>query len=362
MNEQKNFINRSEEQNRDFTVFLMKGSCSDDKERRYMHWKRSVKKAMVHSKYLAILIAIVMASALVGTGPGFGFGARSVGMGLAFIALSDDADAVFFNPAGLAQFKAGDREVSVMLKGNDRTIESFDTLAVTGQVMREEKRLKFSIQEYLRQDFRPKLHEEKLYFNYGIGAQFLKVDDLQDYFEQTNLVFAGAREIESVPRLSIGAKVLYSTNKTKTLNGDMTTFGLGALYEFNDKINIGLVFEDLFSSGPFAAPTLINLGLLLKITENTRLAIDGYNLTSEDVSWRWRNDAGAEFRVGMEKTFVNDTLAIRFGTMNGNLNLGFGIQITPTFRIDYGFNNDNKTGIQTNPLEQQHFISADIKF
>jgi hypothetical protein len=292
----------------------------------------------------------------------FSYGARSVGMGMAFIALADDANAIFFNPAGLAQFKAGDRETSVMIKANDRTIESYDTLAVTGQVMREEKKLKFSIEEYLRQDFKPKLHESKLYFNYAVGAEFLKVDNLLDYYEQTSVHFGIGREVESVPRLSVGAKFMASSNETKTMSGDMFTFSMGALYEFNNKINIGLVLDDLFSDGPYISPVLINLGLLLKISDTTKLAIDGYNLTSEDVSWRWRNDKGAEFRAGLEKSFVNDTLAVRFGTMNGNLNLGFGVQITPTFRIDYGYNNDNKKGVQTNPLEQQHFMSADIKF
>lgn len=316
----------------------------------------------VNRRFLATLTLVATAWTLTFGVPAIGYGARAVGMGMAFLALSDDSNAIFFNPAGLSQFKAGDREVSVMIKANDRTIESLDSIAATGQVMREEKKLKFSIQEYLRQDFKPRLHEEKLYFNYGLGAQFLKVDDLQDYFEQNNLIFAAAREIESVPRLSVGAKLLHSENKTKILNGTVTSFSLGALYEFNDKINIALTVDDLFTSGPFIAPTLINMGVLLKISDTTRLALDGNNLTSEDLSWRWRNDKGAEFRIGLEKTFVNDTLAVRFGSMNGNLNLGFGVQITPNFRVDYGFNNDNKTGIQTNPLEQQHFVSGDIKF
>lgn len=308
---------------------------------------------------MATFFLIFMAA---NTAPLISYGARSVGMGMAFIALADDANAIFFNPAGLAQFKAGDRETSVMVKANDRTIESYDTFAVTGQVMREEKKLKFSIEEYLRQDFKPKLHESKLYFNYAIGAEFLKVDDLQDYFEQTSIHFGIGRNVESVPRLSVGAKFIASSNETKSMSGDMFTCSLGALYEFNNKINIGLVLDDVFADGPYISPVLINMGLLLKISDTTKLAIDGYNLTSEDISWRWRNDKGAEFRAGLEKSFVNDTLAVRFGTMNGNLNLGFGVQITPTFRIDYGYNNDNKEGIQTNPLEQQHFMSADIKF
>jgi len=293
----------------------------------------------------------------------YSYGTRAIGMGMAYYALSDTANAVFFNPAGLSRFTKGDREVSAMIKINDRELESLDSIAVTGQVTREEQRIKFSISEYLRQDFKPALHEEKLYLNYAIGGLFYRVDTFDEYYKMNSGYIAVGRKIMSEPKLAAGLKLLSSTHDTKGgVHGTELTLGIGLLYDFNKMITIGLVADDVLKNGPFIAPIILNLGILIKLNDSTRIELDGYNLTSENFSWRWRGEEGAEFRIGFEKSFINDTLVVRFGSKNGNLNMGFGVQVTPNFRMDYAMNYDNKSDTLYNPLEYQHFVSANITF
>ncbi|MCK5687325.1 hypothetical protein KAJ27_24530 [bacterium] len=308
------------------------------------------------------ILLLLLLMALICSNTAYAYGPRAVGMGMAYYALSDDANAIFFNPAGLTQLTKDEKFAEVMLKVNDRDLESLDTIAVTGQVFREEEKVKFSISEYLRQDFRPELHEKKLYFNYALGALFYRVSTIDDYYKMSNGYLTIARPILDEPRLSAGVTLISSSHDTHDQHGSMITMTIGLMYEFNKMINIGLVFEDIVKNGPYKSPIIANIGVLIKLTESTKITVDGYNLTSEDYSWRWRSNRGAEFRLGFEKSFINDTLAIRFGTKNGNLDMGLGVQITPTFRIDYAMNYDNKADILYNPLEYQHFIAAKVKF
>ena len=290
------------------------------------------------------------------------YGGRPVGIGMAYTAISDDASGVFFNPAGLAKIGAGDRFVSIMIKANDRDKETLDSIAFSGQAVRNEQRVKYSIEEYLAQDFKPPIHEEKLYFNYALGGIFATTDTLDDYYKSESVYFAAGRKILSEPKLSVGGKIIGSTHDTRDQHGSMSTLGLGLLYEFNNVVDIGMTVDDVFSDGPFVSPIILNLGVLLNVTEATRIAVDGYNLTSEKESWRWRGKGGAEFRAGLEKTFLNETFVARIGSMNGNLNLGFAAEVTPQFMIEYAFNYDNKSGVLAEPQDQQHFMSARIKF
>ncbi len=318
---------------------------------------------MMMRKVNAILtVGICVLGLLCSAGSTLAYGGRPVGIGMAYTAVSDDSSGVFFNPAGLSKIPSGDRFVSVMIKANDRDKENIDSISFSGQAVRDERRIKYSIEEYLAQDFKPPIHEEKLYFNYALGGIFAETDTLDDYYNSESLYFGVGRKILSEPRLSVGAKLISSNHSTRQQHGTVLSLGLGLLYEFNDVVDIGMTVDDVFVDGPFIAPVMLNLGVLIKVTDSTRIMVDGYNLTSENTSWRWRGDGGAEFRAGLEKAFLNDTFVARLGTKNGNLNMGFAAELTPQFMIEYAFNYDNKSGVLAEPQEQQHFVSARIKY
>jgi phosphoribosylformimino-5-aminoimidazole carboxamide ribotide isomerase len=69
---------------------------------------------------------------LFSSGALYSYGTRAIGMGMAYYALSDDSDGVFFNPAGLVNILPDKSQASVMVKVNDRDLETLDLIFSSG--------------------------------------------------------------------------------------------------------------------------------------------------------------------------------------------------------------------------------------
>ena len=66
-------------------------------------------------------ILLVMAVLFLTAVSGFCINARTIGMGTAFISVADDANAIFFNPAGIGFQKSGSMGISTMLPSSSAT-------------------------------------------------------------------------------------------------------------------------------------------------------------------------------------------------------------------------------------------------
>lgn len=281
-------------------------------------------------------------------------GTRPLGMGEAYVGLSDDASGFFWNPAGLAYIKPGKRVAEVMVKANDRHTTTYDSIAMTGSVFSDERKAEFSIQQYLESNLKAPAFDKRLNYNYGVGGIFT---NQYGGVRINNVFFGVGKKIDKIKGLATGTKVRVAsyTDYMNSLNRleNFTEFsaGVGAIYELNKFLKAGLSLDNLLKNSRYELPTCLTIGMAINIADGTVIALDGYNLIDS------KNILGqTEFRAGVEKAFLDNAFTIRLGTKNGNLNLGFGMQFTPEFHVDYAFMGDYDTDIQ------QHFISGSIRF
>lgn len=287
---------------------------------------------------------------------------RAIGMGEAFIAVSDDASGVFWNPAGLAKIPSGRRYGEVMLKANLRNELSYDSMAFTGQSYEDDEDVTFTIGDYLENRLQPPKSDRRVNYNYGFG---IISENGVDAYKNTNLVFAAAKAFDSVfwrknSKLAGGIKVRWSTYDNYMQNNQVSTFNEGALsaggiYCYSDFLSIGMTLDNLFRDSSFDVPTIASLGFAFHVDPTTIVAADGYNLIDAKSLDNVSQD-NTEFRIGVEKTFLDRDLTLRFGSKNGNLNLGMGMRITENFNLEYAFMGDYDTDVS------QHFMGFEVLF
>lgn len=287
---------------------------------------------------------------------------RAMGMGQAFIAVSDDASGVFWNPAGLARIESGTRYAEVMMKASERNELTYDAMCFSGQSYEDYEDVTFTIGDYLENKLKPPKGERRVKYNYAFGIITL---DGEDAYKNSNVVFAAARGFDSVfwrknSRISGGVKLRWSNYDNYVLDNRIndfneTTLGIGGLYQYSDFLSIGLTIDNIFKDSPYYTPTLVSLGFAFTIDPTTIVAADGFNLVDtkhlDNI-----NQEDTEFRLGVEKSFLDQDLTLRFGSKNGNLNLGFEMRVTTNFNVQYAYNGDYDTD------SNQHFVGGEITF
>lgn len=282
--------------------------------------------------------------------------ARSLGMGSAFYAISNDASAMFWNPAGLDHFILNQREGLISLKANQRDSTYQDMFAFTGQVMKKKEGIKFSIKDYLENKLRKEVRDEQLNYNYGVGLLFSE----NKYRKVSSALFAIGKSVPKIDNLKVGARFQFENVDPKSAyvsESKHTEFSLdlGALYKFNPYLDIGLMLENLITQGGDKEylPTIVSVGFAIHVRDDLIIGLDGYNLFDSASS----PNLQTEFRIGIEKIIVEDNLSLRIGSKNGNLNLGFGLKLTNTFHVDYAY-----MGNQEGDDGHSHMISSKLRF
>ncbi|HMM59305.1 MAG TPA: hypothetical protein PKC25_04145, partial [Candidatus Rifleibacterium sp.] len=61
-----------------------------------------------------------------------------------------------------------------------------------------------------------------------------------------------------------------------------------------------------------------------------------------------------QYRLGVEKKFVENDLTMRIGALNGTLTLGFGMNVLPHIRVDYSFYDGD--------VVSEHHVGAHVTF
>lgn len=331
--------------------------------------RRQFMNRTVHRLAIAIicLVAAGIAPTLV-----YAQSARSRGMGGAFLALSDDESATFFNPAGLSQIQG--REASVQVKVNERETFRWGSGAFTGHIYEDKPQDRFSITDYLEHNILEEPLPRRPKYSYGIGfsqdirttdfgalvgGEFLgvkrKVDDLQLAFGTR---FPIARRMLAREQLYGGIKLRFMNvdRWIKSLDQhnyrDSYSLGIGLMYHYNDRLTGGLTVDNLVErvagKGAERGGVTMNLGGAFKLTKGTTVTADAINITNSARSGQ------QQYRVGVEKKFIENDLTIRMGSWNGTLTLGFGMHLLPNVRFDYAYYGGD--------VVKEHYIGSHVTF
>lgn len=245
-----------------------------------------------------------------------GQSARAFGMGSAFVGVADDTDAVYWNPAGLAQLK-GPQFITTKttLDFFDSDVQSFSAAMPYGPGA-------FGI-NYVYSNTDIPLYGQNpanpLRFNYFLGMASERY---------TGIALAYAMQYQ--PNIALGLSI---KNMKYSLYGNSasgTGFDLSAFMKLESGLNVGLNLQNLggVSLGAMdEVPTNFQLGVSQKFMEDALTLALGYD----------SNYLGdSSFSIGTEYKVADHVIA-RLGSSDSKTAYGFSIDYE-SFRFDYGLN------------------------
>lgn len=256
-------------------------------------------------------------------------GAQAWGMGNAYTAVVNDANAVQWNPAALADV------IRPQAVGSHMDIQSLGLL--------------FYDQFTYAQPF---------VFNNVIGVSWLRMGtsgqvSFLNYSENTFILSYQQPIIEN---LSAGLNVKVFEVESDNSAGGLG-FDLGLRYRVLPELGVAVVGENInhpeifwLTSAVDRLPVNLRVGLAGYIDPDTTVAVDGHHLV----------ETYPEFHVGVERWFFDHVLALRAGGTYLSQNkkmmpaLGFGVKFTfIQFDYAYGFHYE---------LDGNHVFSLKISF
>jgi len=295
----------------------------------------------MNNKIVLLLTMLISASCYGSFDQHYG-SARPISLGGAFAGLSDTGDAMYYNPAGLAQVTRPEMmgAYSKMYVGlDDNSNLSFGNLSITypfkrapkystdnktvsGEGIRSDLGVMgtvglgvdmFSLDSYYNETVMGLYYGGRVsnMFLVGLGVKYLTIGYGSDAYTAINPVFAGGLT-KSAVSFDAGLMALLSSH-----------FSAGLAVKDANSPDMGLKYEDLVSR---------------KITVGGAYRNTGYNITA-DVGMDSLNNT--KFSAGGEKWFMNNMLAVRAGFGIGSrkysrINTGFGYEGENIF-LDYAF-------------------------
>lgn len=261
-----------------------------------------------------------------------GVGARPFGMGGAFTAVADDANACYYNPAGLADAK--------FWEVNSMRSDSYD----------------FDIQYDMLNLVLPLLPGKAAGFSYyGLGTDDIpitrdRVPAIQGYAsdkEQAYVLTYGHR-ISDFMSLGFNAKSIKQKVYIAEADGMEADFGL--LYTPSKTVRFGLNLQDCLpttirwnTGSEVKIPLTVRGGAAFHLHDwGTILAVDVNKVEHRDAEW----NGGFEYQF-------NDAFQGRAGVNNGDPTAGFSL-VRGAFRLDYAF--------QKADLGDTHRFSTGFRF
>lgn len=298
-----------------------------------------------------------------------GVGARPLGMGGAFVSISDDPSGIFWNPAGIAS--ASSREVLFMHAATFGNLVKYDYIAAV-----------FPHKVLLRKKA-----------NLGLGLIRLGIDDIP-YTNETLIDLNGNGKLDPEDRLDY--------TKVKKVSDSEWAFFFSYSHLFRQNILIGgngkVVYKTIGSNSAYGLgvdigilyhqSSLLSFGANLQDATTTFLSWNtgtteiilptlktGFSLNKEieklysllslsvDADFRFEGrkiasqysygKISADTHLGAELIYKK-TISVRLGSDIGKFSTGGGI-IYKRFRVDYAFLGDDELG-------NSHRVSGSIRF
>ncbi len=254
-----------------------------------------------------------------------GLSTRVAGLGEAFTAVSDDENALFYNPAGLANIKRGALALN--------HTQWFEDIKMDNLVFGYNFDRKFGVAVSVSHMWMPSLMGKDAY---GNATQAFNVS--------SSIIHLGLG-YRVHPSLFLGLGVKYFQDNL----ADVTASGIGIdaglyMYTFIPGLTLGLAVQNFGSDVKYDSqlekiPLQFRLGLAYKIRGIPwRIAVDAYKSIDTDVS----------FNAGMEYTFLR-TFSLRVGNQfrNGQAfqpGYGAGFNISNRYLVDYTYYNLSDLG------------------
>ncbi len=276
-------------------------------------------------------------------------GPRSAAMGQAFVAIANDAEALFWNPAGISRFSKHD----VFFANTQWLVDT--QLEFAGIVYHLDGANSF-----------------------GLSVTYLHTDDMKEttelqplgtgrYFSYSDALLSLTYSRRMTTKFSFGLSVKYFTEKLAELTMNAVLFDLGTLYETGWKsVRFGVAVtnfgSDVSPSGSFTYKTLENeevevsdfqkfsppimfrIGIAAEIFESEMHSLTG------SIQLNHPNDNAENLNFGLEYWWKN-FFALRGGYVSGRVeedySVGFGLHLPLSiadFRLDYSFSNFGRLG------------------
>jgi hypothetical protein len=289
-------------------------------------------RALIINSTILLIILITSLNAFGASGDGGdagaflknGIGVRPISMGKAFVAIADDANAGYWNPAGLA--KLAHPQMSFMYSNP----MNYDLIGGGGVKNIGYHTLSAAV--------------PSPYGSVGLNVAYLNVGDILvvkdatgptgEKFDDKELgvIASYANSITDQVRLGLNLKIVRQTIWNE--KGSGIGLDVGALYEPKLNLMIGVMAQNLISpkitllENSDSIPRKVAFGLSYKIMDEKILLATAIDKAG---------GRSAKFHLGTEVHPVKD-LAIRAGytTDTGEISAGIGVRIS-VIQLDYGF-------------------------
>lgn len=261
-------------------------------------------------------------------------GCRPQAMGGAFVAIADDVNAAWWNPAGIAQVQKG---AFSFLHSNPFGISDF-TL-----------------------DYLTYIAPQSLNFiNGGFALSYLKqAAKLKEGEDgQSNEMVAPEVYLLSIGGTAVENKLYYGLNlKGVALSAEVTGEGdvrrsgvagdIGILYKISERFSMGAVRRNMAASlGEEGFPSSLRVGFAGKLLDDKLILAADFN-SKEDIEGEEGTSWQSHF--GVEWTVV-PSFALRLGSDKGDFTAGFGFKfglpgkIAPEGILDYSYTSNEELG------------------
>jgi long-subunit fatty acid transport protein len=282
------------------------------------------------------LIMVMTASSVPAAPIDLQIGCRPQGMGGAYVAIADDANAGYWNPAGL--IKVGSKELGFMyLKPMDAegVAVSYSSLSIP-----------FSNNWAIGVSYLDRM----AVLQEGRGARYQ-----ENKISESTFILSGAHKFTNV--LSAGISVNRFGLKSSIDNDNGFGYDMGFLYDYTIKdgnnLCIGMTLKN-FSSGfnDESFPATVRFGIAGKLY-NERLIVAVDVNTKKGVNEE--KDYSVQHHAGCEVEVI-EGIWLRMGEDRGNLSAGAGLAIR-NWQLDYSFNK-----LADYDLDHSHRASVIVRF
>ena len=293
-----------------------------------------------------ISIALALCGNAAAAGPGttsanflkIPVGARQTATGASFTAVADDATAIYYNPAGLAQLD-GPQAVLVHNKYFEDITQQWFAAASPSR----HGAFGFAL-NYLSIPPFP-----------SYSAADARTGSVSAYDMAANFAYAGSRALnnDSFSSVLYGVNARYITQKLDTESAAGYGLDAGVLLKHTDtRLSLAAAVDNIYSSELKFIDAGFKQPRNLKTAAAYRLPLAADNEAVLSLGWNFPDDGPATVAAGLEDVFM-DLFALRagynsFGDVAQGFSLGFGLKL-PAFsgnrvEIDYSFSSTYDLG------------------